>query len=80
MTCRNCEIAGFLEEEARMTWRSDDEARDIRALAGSWQRKCTCKPREQYCFRCGKFVLVVNAICADCISCWKEMRVGDVAP
>ena len=27
---------------------------------------------EQYCFGCGKFVLVVNAVCADCLEGWNR--------
>jgi hypothetical protein len=42
VTCRFCEVSGYLREEAQMTWYSADEAASIRALAGMWQRKCAC--------------------------------------
>jgi len=35
---------------------------------------------EQFCFRCGKFAPVVNAICTDCIGRWKEEYVGENVP
>ena len=48
MTCRKCAVATFMREEAERYGESD--ARRIRALAGSWQRKCTCKPRRTVLF------------------------------
>ena len=52
MTCKNCEVAGHLEEEARMKWYGEDEASRIRALALAWHdecKGCDCKvePRER---------------------------------
>ena len=49
--CRDCEIAGYLEEEAGYAWYGHDETGSIRALAREWHRHCRgcdcgCRNRE----------------------------------
>ena len=39
-TCKPCEVAGFLEEEAEMDWYGEDEAENIRIGARDWHDKC----------------------------------------